>query len=301
MDVDPGRHGPPHAGRDLPGRAGRRHPRSPHPAAACHAAAAARRRGRSAGSGRVPGLECAVVPLCRGSGAADGRVPAGWRAHPGDAARAWPYGDERVALCRSRDGNGGRSGSACHRLPRECGTAAGRHLDLHSSGRGQRRGARGQRRGSLYEDASRDRRRRRRVGDRRDDGRPGPGTGGRQPGRGSRGGPAGRRRARGCHAGRLRDRGSTRTAHRSCSRRRAHPGGGARRCAAVPAVSQGPDALQKGQRAITTFNRNWQNRMGVGGEGFLAGPSVVAASALLGYMAPPGELGLSWNPDRFGV
>jgi len=68
-----------------------------------------------------------------------------------------------------------------------------------------------------------------------------------------------------------------------------------------PCFGQGPDALQPGQRAITTFNRNWQNRMGRGGEGYLAGPAVVAASALLGYMAPPSELGLRWDPVRFGV
>ena len=68
-----------------------------------------------------------------------------------------------------------------------------------------------------------------------------------------------------------------------------------------PCFGQGPDALKRGQRAITSFNRNWQNRMGVGGEGFLASPSVVAASALVGYMAPPGELGLEWDPERFGV
>ena len=41
--------------------------------------------------------------------------------------------------------------------------------------------------------------------------------------------------------------------------------------------------------------------MGLGGEGYLASPVVVAASALLGYMAPPGELGLTWNADAFGV
>lgn len=68
-----------------------------------------------------------------------------------------------------------------------------------------------------------------------------------------------------------------------------------------PCFGQGPDALDPGQRAITTFNRNWQNRMGLGGEGFLASPAVVAASALLGYMAPPGELGLEWDAERFGV
>jgi len=68
-----------------------------------------------------------------------------------------------------------------------------------------------------------------------------------------------------------------------------------------PCFGQGPDALQRGQRAITSFNRNWQNRMGYGGEGYLASPSVVGASALLGYMGPPGELGLTWEPGRFGL
>lgn len=68
-----------------------------------------------------------------------------------------------------------------------------------------------------------------------------------------------------------------------------------------PCFGQGSDALEKGQRAITSFNRNWQNRMGLGGEGYLASPSVVAASALAGYMAPPTELGLLWDPDKYGV
>jgi 3-isopropylmalate/(R)-2-methylmalate dehydratase large subunit len=68
-----------------------------------------------------------------------------------------------------------------------------------------------------------------------------------------------------------------------------------------PCFGQGPDSLVKGQRAITSFNRNWQNRMGLGGEGYLASPSVVAASALAGYMAPPTELGLTWDPDKYGV
>jgi 3-isopropylmalate/(R)-2-methylmalate dehydratase large subunit len=68
-----------------------------------------------------------------------------------------------------------------------------------------------------------------------------------------------------------------------------------------PCFGQGPDALHQGERAITSFNRNWQNRMGLGGEGFLASPVVVAASALVGYMAPPSALGLEWNPEEFGV
>ena len=78
-------------------------------------------------------------------------------------------------------------------------------------------------------------------------------------------------------------------------------GGEIRQSWCGPCFGQGPDALEKGQRAITSFNRNWQNRMGLGGEGFLASPVVVAASALIGYMAPPSELGLKWNPDEFGV
>ena len=72
-------------------------------------------------------------------------------------------------------------------------------------------------------------------------------------------------------------------------------GGEIRRSWCGPCFGQGPDALRAGERAITTFNRNWQNRMGVGGEGYLASPAVVAASAMLGYMAGPSELGLEWD------
>jgi 3-isopropylmalate/(R)-2-methylmalate dehydratase large subunit len=78
-------------------------------------------------------------------------------------------------------------------------------------------------------------------------------------------------------------------------------GGEIRRSWCGPCFGQGPDALGPGQRAITSFNRNWQNRMGVGGEGYLASPAVVAASALLGYMGPPTELGLGWQPEQFGM
>ncbi|HSG00779.1 MAG TPA: aconitase family protein, partial [Vicinamibacterales bacterium] len=68
-----------------------------------------------------------------------------------------------------------------------------------------------------------------------------------------------------------------------------------------PCFGQGEDALSAGERAITSFNRNWQNRMGLGGEGYLASPAVVAASALVGYMAPPSELGLEWKPEEYGA
>ena len=78
-------------------------------------------------------------------------------------------------------------------------------------------------------------------------------------------------------------------------------GGQIRQSWCGPCFGQGPDALKAGERAITSFNRNWQNRMGVGGEGYLASPAVVASSALIGYMAPPSELGLNWDPREFGV
>jgi 3-isopropylmalate/(R)-2-methylmalate dehydratase large subunit len=78
-------------------------------------------------------------------------------------------------------------------------------------------------------------------------------------------------------------------------------GGHIRQSWCGPCFGQGPDALAPGQRAITSFNRNWQNRMGLGGEGYLASPAVVAASALVGYMAPPSELGLRWDAEAFGV
>ena len=78
-------------------------------------------------------------------------------------------------------------------------------------------------------------------------------------------------------------------------------GGQIRQSWCGPCFGQGPDALTPGQRAITSFNRNWQNRMGLGGEGYLASPAVVAASALIGYMAPPSELGLQWEPEKYGL
>ena len=49
-------------------------------------------------------------------------------------------------------------------------------------------------------------------------------------------------------------------------------GGEIRRSWCGPCFGQGPDALKAGERAITSFNRNWQNRRGIGGEGYLASP-----------------------------
>jgi 3-isopropylmalate/(R)-2-methylmalate dehydratase large subunit len=68
-----------------------------------------------------------------------------------------------------------------------------------------------------------------------------------------------------------------------------------------PCFGQGEDALKEGEVAITSFNRNWQNRMGKGGLGYLASPMVVASSALCGYMAPPSEIGILWEPHLFDI
>ena len=51
--------------------------------------------------------------------------------------------------------------------------------------------------------------------------------------------------------------------------------------------------LAKGERAVATTNRNFIGRMGhPESEVYLAGPAVAAASAVLGYIAIPEELGL---------
>src|SRR5258705_7800376 len=62
-------------------------------------------------------------------------------------------------------------------------------------------------------------------------------------------------------------------------------GGQIRQSWCGPCFGQGPDALKAGERAITSFNRNWANRMGGGGEGYLAGPAGGAGAARPGYLA----------------
>jgi len=68
-----------------------------------------------------------------------------------------------------------------------------------------------------------------------------------------------------------------------------------------PCFGQGPDALQKGERAITSFQPQLAEPHGRRRRGYLASPAVVAASALAGYMAPPSELGLQWDPEQYGI
>jgi len=131
---------------------------------------------------------------------------------------------------------------------------------------------------------------------------PGRARGPRRARRGPHEGRHGLRRVPGLGLGEGRDR-----AARSAARRRVRRhvlrsvGAQIRMSWCGPCFGQGDDALEQGQRAITSFNRNWQNRMGVGGEGYLASPAVVASSALLGYMAPPSALHLRWKPERYGI
>ena len=68
--------------------------------------------------------------------------------------------------------------------------------------------------------------------------------------------------------------------------------------AAVSAPTCGPclgghmGVLAKGERAVSTTNRNFVGRMGdPGSEVYLAGPYVAAASAVAGYVATPDQIG----------
>ena len=52
--------------------------------------------------------------------------------------------------------------------------------------------------------------------------------------------------------------------------------------------------LAKGERAVTTTNRNFVGRMGhPESEVYLANPAVAAASAVLGRIGSPEELGVT--------
>ena len=69
---------------------------------------------------------------------------------------------------------------------------------------------------------------------------------------------------------------------------------------AVSAPTCGPclgghmGVLAKGERAISTTNRNFVGRMGdPGSEVYLAGPYVAAASAVAGYIATPEQIGMA--------
>ena len=63
--------------------------------------------------------------------------------------------------------------------------------------------------------------------------------------------------------------------------------------AVLPGDGIGPEVAAEGERAIATTNRNFRGRMGSPrSEVYLSSPAVVAASAVLGRIGGPGELGL---------
>jgi 3-isopropylmalate/(R)-2-methylmalate dehydratase large subunit len=52
-------------------------------------------------------------------------------------------------------------------------------------------------------------------------------------------------------------------------------------------IAMNGDALQPGQSAVSTSNRNFEGRQGKGGRTFLASPATAAASAIAGAIADP--------------
>jgi len=57
-------------------------------------------------------------------------------------------------------------------------------------------------------------------------------------------------------------------------------------------LGMNPDKLSKGERAASTSNRNFEGRQGPGGRTHLVSPQVAAATALLGHLAEPKDLGM---------
>ena len=57
-------------------------------------------------------------------------------------------------------------------------------------------------------------------------------------------------------------------------------------------LGMNPDKLSRGERAASTSNRNFEGRQGPGGRTHLVSPQVAAATALLGHLAEPKDLGM---------
>jgi len=55
-------------------------------------------------------------------------------------------------------------------------------------------------------------------------------------------------------------------------------------------IAMNGDALQPGQYAVSTSNRNFEGRQGKGGRTFLASPLTAAAAAIRGYITDPRTL-----------
>ena len=56
-------------------------------------------------------------------------------------------------------------------------------------------------------------------------------------------------------------------------------------------LGMNPDILHPGQRAASTSNRNFEGRQGPGGRTHLVSPTVAAATAIVGRLAAPADLG----------
>ncbi len=57
-------------------------------------------------------------------------------------------------------------------------------------------------------------------------------------------------------------------------------------------LGMNPDKLSRGERAASTSNRNFEGRQGPGGRTHLVSPQVAAATAILGHLAEPKDLGM---------
>ena len=57
-------------------------------------------------------------------------------------------------------------------------------------------------------------------------------------------------------------------------------------------LGMNPDKLSRGERAASTSNRNFEGRQGPGGRTHLVSPQVAAATAVLGHLAEPKDLGM---------
>ena len=69
-------------------------------------------------------------------------------------------------------------------------------------------------------------------------------------------------------------------------------------------LGMNPDQLRPGQRCASTSNRNFEGRQGAGGRTHLVSPAVAAATAVLGRLAEPRDLGAAGRPahhDRTAV
>jgi len=56
-------------------------------------------------------------------------------------------------------------------------------------------------------------------------------------------------------------------------------------------LGMNPDQLAPGERSASTSNRNFEGRQGKGGRTHLVSPQVAAATAVLGHLASPADLG----------